>query len=309
MWLSTIFTKKFCHMVRNAYFCGSKTNDCMAKNILIRALSGGVYVALIVAAILVLDNSAATYLVLFSLFTVLGVKEVYDMTSRETETSWLIAAIDMAGAAGLFVSTYVLMSSNAHPHAPLLLVVCLYLLARCIVQLYRPRQNAVHSLERSFFAMLYVAVPLSLLNCIISMTNPKLLLAVFIFIWINDTGAFCSGITLGRHKLWERISPKKSWEGFVGGLLCCVLAAWGMHKWCNEFFQVPSLGTWIGLSIVVSIAATYGDLTESLIKRTVGVKDSGHLIPGHGGILDRIDSLLLVSPAVLLYLVLVIHNF
>ncbi len=280
----------------------------MAKNIVIRALSGAVYVALIVIAIVLLDKSPLTYLVLFSLITLLGVKEIYDMTRHSENESWLVEGIDMLGAIGLFVSFYLGMSNISASRATWLLVPCIYLLARCIVQLYRPRQNAVHSLERSFFSMVYVALPLSLLNCIVTMSTPKLLLAVFIFIWVNDTGAFCAGVTMGRHKLWERISPKKSWEGFFGGLLACVLTALATDKWFNEFFQVPELSVWIGLSIVVSIAATYGDLTESLLKRTEGVKDSGHLIPGHGGILDRIDSLLLVSPAVVLYLILVIYN-
>ena len=137
---------------------------------------------------------------------------------------------------------------------------------------------------------------------------PRILLAVFVFIWVNDTGAFLSGITLGKHRLFERISPKKSWEGFFGGLIACVLVALATNKWCNEFFQVPELGTWIGLSVIVSVMATFGDLTESLLKRTEGVKDSGHLIPGHGGILDRIDSLLLVSPTVLIYIALIVNN-
>jgi phosphatidate cytidylyltransferase len=110
---------------------------------------------------------------------------------------------------------------------------------------------------------------------------------------------------LGRHRLFERISPKKSWEGVIGGLLTCIAGAYVTNAWFNELFQVPNIATWVGLSVVVAVFATFGDLVESLIKRTVGVKDSGHILPGHGGILDRIDSLLLVAPAVLIYLLLV----
>ena len=140
----------------------------MAKNIVIRALSGAVYVALIVIAIVLLDKSPLTYLVLFSLITLLGVKEIYDMTRHAENESWLVEGIDMLGAIGLFVSFYLGMSNINASRATWLLVPCIYLLARCIVQLYGPRQNAVHSLERSFFSMVYVALPLSLLNCIVT---------------------------------------------------------------------------------------------------------------------------------------------
>ena len=277
------------------------------KNIIVRALSGAVYVALIVVSILLLDNSPIAFLVVFSLFVVVGVKEIYDMSRNEATESWLVILIDMLGAVGLFLSFY-LYASETGPAGTWFLPVAAYLPLRCIVQLYRPRQNAVHSLERSFFALMYVALPIGLLNNIAYSSAPRILLAVFVFIWVNDTGAFLAGITLGRHRLFERISPKKSWEGFVGGLLACVLVALATDKWCDEFFRVPELGTWIGLSVVVSIMATFGDLTESLIKRTEGVKDSGNIIPGHGGILDRIDSLLLVAPTVLLYIALIVYN-
>lgn len=277
------------------------------KNIIIRALSGAVYVALIVASILLLDNSPIAFLVVFSLFTVIGVKEIYDMSRNEATESWLIILIDMLGGIGLFLSFYLYASQTGSPRT-WFLPVAAYLVLRCIVQLYRPKQNAVHSLERSFFSLFYVALPLGLLNNIAYVSAPRILLAVFVFIWVNDTGAFLAGITFGKHRLFERISPKKSWEGFFGGLVACVLVALATNKWCNEFFQVPELGTWIGLSVIVSVMATFGDLTESLIKRTEGVKDSGHLIPGHGGILDRIDSLLLVSPAVLIYIALIVNN-
>ena len=128
------------------------------------------------------------------------------------------------------------------------------------------------------------------------------------FIWLYDTGAYCVGMLLGRHRLFERISPKKSWEGVIGGIIACVAGAYVTNYWFDEFFQVPDINVWVGLSVVVAVFATFGDLVESLIKRTVGVKDSGNILPGHGGILDRIDSLLLVAPAVLIYLLLVVPN-
>ncbi|MBR4829373.1 MAG: phosphatidate cytidylyltransferase [Muribaculaceae bacterium] len=278
-------------------------------NLIKRILSGVIYIALIVTAILLLDNSPVMYLLVFPLLIVLGISEMVTMAKEEETQSWLVNIIDMLGGVGLFVAFYLhYEGTTVQSRALWLLPIAIYLLLRTIVQLYRPRQNAVHSLERSFFSLGYIALPVAMLNCIMSITAPRLLLGMFMFIWLYDTGAYCVGMLMGRHRLFERISPKKSWEGVIGGVLACVAGSYITYYWFDEFFQVPDLTTWMGLSVVIAVFATFGDLVESLIKRTVGVKDSGHLLPGHGGILDRIDSLLLVAPAVLIYLSLVVPN-
>lgn len=274
-----------------------------------RIFSGVIYIALIVTAILLLDNSPVVYLVVFPLLIVLGIGELITMAKDDATQSWLVNIIDMLGGVGVFVALYLhYEGATIQSRSLWLLPIAAYLLLRTIVQLYRPQQNAVHSLERSFLSLGYVALPVAMLNGIMSITAPRLLLGVFIFIWLYDTGAYCVGMLLGRHRLFERISPKKSWEGVIGGILLSVAGAYVTHRWFDEFFQVPDFTIWMGLSVVVAVFATFGDLVESLIKRTVGVKDSGTLLPGHGGILDRIDSLLLVSPAVLLYLTLIVPN-
>lgn len=279
-------------------------------NLIKRVLSGVIYIALIVAAILLLDNSPVMYLLVFPLLIVLGIGEMISMAKDDATQSWLVNVIDMLGGIGVFVALYLhYESTSMQSRSMWLLPIAAYLLLRTIVQLYRPRQNAVHSLERSFFSLGYVALPIAMLNGIMSITAPRLLLGMFIFIWLYDTGAYCVGMLLGRHRLFERISPKKSWEGVIGGVAFCVAGAYATHHWFNEFFQVPDLTVWVGMSVVVAVFATFGDLVESLIKRTVGVKDSGNLLPGHGGILDRIDSLLLVAPAVFIYLLLVVPNY
>lgn len=279
------------------------------KNLLKRICSGIIYIAIIVSAILLLDNSPVMFLLVFSLLIVLGIGEMVTMAKDDATQSWLVTVIDMLGGVGLFVAFYLHYEGESMQSRALwLLPIAFYLLLRTIVQLYRPQQNAVHSLERSFFSLGYIALPLAMLNCIMSITAPRLLLGVFMFIWIYDTGAYCVGMLLGRHRLFERISPKKSWEGVIGGIVFCVAGAYATHYWFDEFFQVPDLTTWVGLSVVVAVFSTFGDLVESLIKRTVGVKDSGNIMPGHGGILDRIDSLLLVVPAVLIYLQLIAPN-
>jgi len=278
-------------------------------NFIKRILSGAIYIALIVTAILLLDNSPVMYLLVFPLLIVLGIGEMITMAKEDDSQSWLVNIIDMLGGVGVFVAFYMHYEGETMQSRALwLLPIATYLILRTVVQLYRPRQNAVHSLERSFFSLGYIALPIALLNCIMSITAPRLLLGMFMFIWLYDTGAYCIGMLLGRHRLFERISPKKSWEGVIGGVVACVAGAYVTHTWFDEFFQVPDLVTWLGLSAVVAVFATLGDLVESLIKRTVGVKDSGNILPGHGGILDRIDSLLLVTPAVLFYLLLIVPN-
>ena len=159
-------------------------------NLIKRILSGVIYIALIIAAILLLDNSPVMYLLVFPLLIVLGIGEMITMAKDDATQSWLVNIIDMLGGVGLFVAFYLhYEGTTMQSRALWLLPVATYLLLRTIVQLYRPRQNALHSLERSFFSLGYIALPLAMLNCIMSITAPRLLLGVFMFIWLYDTGA------------------------------------------------------------------------------------------------------------------------
>ena len=155
-------------------------------------------------------------------------------------------------------------------------------------------------------SQMYIALPFAPLNVLAFHTNvtgsaseynPILPLSIFIFNWVNDTGAYCTGVLFGKHRLFERISPKKSWEGSIGGAVFCVIAAFVMA----HFFPFLSLGVWVGLGLVIVVFGTWGDLTESLLKRTLGIKDSGNILPGHGGMLDRFDSSLMAIPAAVVY--------
>ena len=181
-----------------------------------------------------------------------------------------------------------------------------YVIVRLISQLYIKDSNSIRLLSTSFLSQVIVALPLTLLNYtyFVYGTNTTVL-ACLIFIWMNDTGAYCVGSMIGNRRLFERISPKKSWEGFFGGLFFTIVSGIVVGVYFPHYFTGLNLYEWIGLSAVVTAFATWGDLIESLIKRNVGAKDSSHILPGHGGILDRIDSLLLVSPAILLYLYII----
>ena len=126
-------------------------------------------------------------------------------------------------------------------------------------------------------------------------------LAVFLFLWSSDTGAYCVGSLLGRkipYKLFPSISPKKSWEGSIGGATFCIAASFALA----HFFPIMSTAAWVGMALIVVLFGTWGDLTESLMKRHLGIKDSGNILPGHGGVLDRFDSTIMAVPAAVVYL-------
>lgn len=268
------------------------------KKLITRTVTGGVYVALIIASLTI--SSPILFASLFALLLALGLWEFQTLTDSRYSTSTVSKLIDIIGGLLLFFLFY---WKTSHPECgfDIFTPYLMYFIIRSIYQLYIKSPHALEAWAFSIMGQLYVALPLSLLN-ILYTSNPYMLLALFLFIWINDTGAFCVGTLFGKHRLFERISPKKSWEGFWGGLALCVIASILFFHFFNPFFNGPDLSTWISLGVIVSVFSTYGDLCESMIKRSLGVKDSGNILPGHGGILDRIDSLLFVSPIALLFL-------
>jgi phosphatidate cytidylyltransferase len=181
-----------------------------------------------------------------------------------------------------------------------------------VIELYRKQENPADSMAHTFFPVIYTVLPFSMfpylafnqtgLNSLLTHPNiifsPGIVLGFFLLLWSNDTGAYLSGITFGRHKLFERISPKKTWEGFLGGMILTVAVAWLI----STKLAVVSATGWIVIALIVSITGTYGDLIESMLKRSAGVKDSGNIMPGHGGFLDRFDSVIISFPLVYLYI-------
>lgn len=274
------------------------------NNFLTRIISGAVYVGLIFCAVYFFNTIPAIFLVVFGIFTLIGVREIDHLTDTSRSQTTIIKVVDALGALAVFVSFYLDGATNHSLFS--FLPVLLYGLTRMTTQLYTKNQNPITSLQRSFFNICYVALPLGLMSTICFAENSSMLFCIFIFLWLNDSGAYLVGSTIGKHRLFERISPKKSWEGFWGGLILSVLAGYliGQFLWNNFYDNRPPL-LFAGLGLVVSIFGTLGDLTESLLKRTAGVKDSSNLIPGHGGILDRIDSLLFAVPAALIYLAII----
>ena len=272
------------------------------KNILIRAASGAVYVALIVLSIIYGGNWA--FPTLCGFFTFLGIMEFQRMAQTDFFSSPQSLFVDLLIGLLLITLTACMGSGEAGGFVVMMLsyVAILLVIVRLIMQLYSHRADTVKHIAYSLMSIFYVAVPLASAIMLYFAFGKAIMLLVFIMIWLNDTGAFLVGSALGSHHLFKRLSPKKSWEGFVGGLCFCIAAGYLAKPVAPEYFAIYSDGWLVGLGVLVCAMSTWGDLFESMIKRTFGVKDSGNILPGHGGILDRIDSLLFVAPSVLLYL-------
>jgi phosphatidate cytidylyltransferase len=171
----------------------------------------------------------------------------------------------------------------------------------CICELYRKSATPIANIASSVMGALYVALPMSLLLVIPMLLgngewNPWIIIFYVFIIWANDVFAYLFGITLGKHRLFERISPKKSWEGFFGGLL----GAMAMGYVASLVVEANAI-LWIGLALVAALSGVFGDLIESMFKRSIDIKDSGNIIPGHGGWLDRFDALIVSAPFVFVY--------
>lgn len=273
----------------------------MKSNFIKRTITGAIFVAIIVGCILF---SPLAFGILFACITALSVREFGHLVNG-TEKVSINKMINMIGGTYLFFAVlgYCINMSDSKIFIPYLFLI-IYLM---ISELYLKKPDPVNNWAYSMLAQLYVALPFALLNVLAFHAtpdsgsveyNPILPLSVFVFIWLNDTGAYCVGSLFGRHRLFERISPKKSWEGSIGGGVFAIAASFAF----SYFFPFMPLVEWIGLALIVVVFGTWGDLTESLFKRHLGIKDSGNILPGHGGILDRFDSALIAIPAAVVYL-------
>lgn len=217
----------------------------------------------------------------------------------------------VTGAAAFILST--LVASGKMQPLFLLLIIPL-ITAVIFTELFRRNDRPFDSLAHTLFSLIYIALPFSLfpfsaygregipalLHNSAEIFSPGIVLGFFLLLWANDTGAYLVGVTIGKHRLMERISPKKSWEGFFGGMIASAAASFVICK----LFGTTGQWQWLVTAVIISVTGTLGDLTESMLKRSLGVKDSGNILPGHGGFLDRFDSTIISFPVVFLFLTL-----
>ena len=276
------------------------------NNFIVRTITGVLFVAVLVCSFL----RPQAMVLLFALITGLTIWEFTGLVNEREHVTVNRLISTVAGVYFFFAVAG--FSSDLTPSAVFIpyLVSIIYLM---VAELYLNNEDPIHSWAYTMMAQIYIALPFSLLNTLAFHLAPQgyvaydalLPLSVFVFLWMNDTGAYLCGSLLGKHKLFPRISPGKSWEGSIGGGIL-VIAVAVLVWYLADQYQLNQLGLsaveWAGLGLTVVIFGTWGDLVESLFKRTLGIKDSGNILPGHGGMLDRFDSSLLAIPAAVVYL-------
>ncbi len=275
------------------------------KNLIVRTITGVIFVAAIVASFL----RPEAMVLLFSIVTGMTVWEFTGLVNQRPGVTvnrfiCTVAAVYFFYAMTYFCSDLYGGIAKSVVFIPYLVTI-VYLL---VAELYGKQEDPINDWAYTMLSQMYIALPFSLINVLAFTATPEgeirfntlLPLSVFVFLWVNDTGAYCVGSLLGRHKLFPRISPKKSWEGSIGGAVFVLAAAYAISYFLDGVML--SHWQWLGLGLVVVIFGTWGDLVESLFKRTLGIKDSGSILPGHGGMLDRFDSSLLAIPTAVVYL-------
>jgi phosphatidate cytidylyltransferase len=233
----------------------------------------------------------------FLLILIKGMAEFYSFTTDQEQKPMVVPGM----IAGILVFLSFFLYRYASVERSVFLIIPVSGILLFILTIFRQKGHAINSLAVTLMGIIYVAVPLSLFNGLVyhpfkAGFDYQVGLFLLVIIWLNDTGAYVIGMLIGKHKMFPRISPKKTWEGLAGGLVFAFLASWLMRPIIPD---IPPHQVWV-LTLAIVVAGTLGDLAESAFKRAAGVKDSGKFMPGHGGLLDRFDSLLFATPIVYL---------
>ncbi len=267
------------------------------NNLTQRIITGVLGSAAIITGICI---SQWAFFALFLFLVVLTLNEFYKLIAMDQIFAERLFGI--IGGAFLFSISFLIVAGYLDQRYFLLIFPIIATVF--IIKLYKVEKKPFTNIAFTLLGLVYVAVPISLLNFIAfrgASYRYELILGTLLILWATDTGAYFSGTYLGKHKLFPRISPKKTWEGFAGGALLALIFAGGL----SYFYDIVSIVDWIVMGIIIIVGGTFGDLVESLLKRSIEIKDSGNVLPGHGGFLDRFDGLLIASPFLVAYIELV----
>lgn len=265
-----------------------------------RLFTGTFFVSIIIAAILM---SPYTLMALFLLLNILCLVEFYRLFIRNNLTPRIIYGVLLSVL--LYKTSVLVMSDIFQPKILLINVPFLFLIF--VFELYLKSEKPFENIAYTMLGIFYITVPLILFNAMAFMQTEhgyyhwQILIGYFLILWASDTGAYLAGRQFGKHKLFERISPKKTWEGSIGGLLSAFLLGYI----CSVYYTDFSIIQWQIIAVIIVITGTFGDLIESMLKRSLNIKDTGSILPGHGGLLDRLDGLFISVPFVFFYLVLI----
>lgn len=259
-----------------------------------RAITAFFFVAVMLASVLL---GAYAFTIFFLLLSLFSTEEFYKLVRTDGIKPNSLWGWVLVGSIYIPLSLYFLIQA---PLSILLICVPFFVLI-IIAELYRDLKNPFHNIAFTILGVIFAALPFCFFFALGFMDGEyswHLPLAFLILLWASDTGAYLFGISLGKNRLFERHSPKKSWEGFAGGLLCSMLSGYVL----SIYFIELSVLNWLIVSAIIVSSGTLGDLSESMLKRSLSTKDSGSFLPGHGGLLDRFDGLLLAAPLVFVYL-------
>ena len=259
-----------------------------------RSITGLIFITVLISSIVWNEYSFG---VLFLIISILGQAEFYRLGKHaeiqpQNVSGIMLGSILFIGIFGYFSEAIPLLYN---------IVALPFLLLIPIVELYSNKQKPFLNIAFTYLGAIYISLSFATLSALAfyhGTYNYELILGIFFIIWSNDTGAYLVGSKIGKRKLFERVSPKKSWEGSIGG----GIIAMGVGFLLSNWFTSISVIHWLVLSVIVVIFGTIGDLIESLFKRSINVKDSGNILPGHGGILDRFDSVIFAAPAAMFYI-------
>jgi len=262
----------------------------------------------IILAVLVISSIIGHYLffsILFLLIMVLGLFEFYTLLKSidvyPNKFSGILSGIS------LFVTNALVATGNAEFRILMVNFIVIFLIF--FIELFQKHSKPFSDITFAVFGLIYIALPFSLLNYLANpsiepgVRHTSILLGFFLIVWINDTGAYIVGSLIGKRRLFPRHSPKKSWEGAIGGAVLSLVAGFVISGHCKVLATLD----WLAISVIIVVFSTYGDLFESMFKRSLNKKDSGSILPGHGGILDRFDGVFFAAPFVLVYLVAVLN--